>query len=238
MSKLSLACFLTILWGVSPVNASYPASGYSDTVAVLRLLHNEEIAASRTYQAYASQAISERHASVESFFAALAWSADIRAENTAAVLKDMGATPIAPPETKVCTASTRLNLKLMSRLEALRMAKRYPMLIERITPEGHAAAIRNATQAWKVDTGHRRLAAAILTGMESFLSIGGRIPKQFYVCRACGAVDSSVPQLTCPVCGGPTSDYRIVDTNHRLHRSTELNTHSYTEDKRLCKPNV
>lgn len=235
MRKVLLAVLLAVLCSAPLAKASDTLAKYPETVAVLQLLHGDEIGTACTYWAYARQAHAEKHFNIESFYAALGWSATIRAETTAAVLQGMEVDVIEPDETDVLVSNTKFNLKLMANVEAPKMEKRYPMLIERIKPEGHAVAIQTVTHAWKVDAGYRELAMSILSSMESFFGIAARIPNEFYVCGNCGAVDTGIPELTCPICAGPISDYVLAHAKWRFYRAIDERALLDDEEKAFAK---
>lgn len=235
MRNLSLALLAAVLWGIPGAKASDVVDTYPETVAVLQLLHGDEVSAAHTYRAYARQARQEKHQNIESFFAALAWSATTRAAKTAALLERMEAIVIEPPAPNITVSTTRLNLRFMANVEAPRMEKRYPLLIERIKREGHAVAIQTVTHAWKVDAGQRKLGKSVLSSMEAFLGIGARIPSEFYVCQNCGSVDAGMPELTCPVCGGPISDYKQAHANWRFYRAIDNNPLLNDEEKAFAR---
>ncbi|MBE0534477.1 MAG: rubrerythrin family protein [Phycisphaerae bacterium] len=235
MRHRSLAILLSILCVALATKTCIAATQHPETAAALQLLRNDEIRAARMYRAYARQAHTEKHLNIESFFAALGWSAMIRAEATAAVLNQMNATVVSSGEPDVRVSNTKFNLRLMTNVEGPKMDRRYPLLIEQIKGEGHAVAIKTVTHAWKVDQGHRRLAESILSSMESFFGIAARIPNEFHVCRSCGAVQAGVPELTCPICAGPFSDYGLAHAKWRFYRAINENSRLNAEEKAFAK---
>jgi len=224
MKKAGLTiCLLVCTLASSGVWGGETSSEYPETIAVLQLLYGYESNAMRFYWACAEQAHLEKHPNIETFFAALAISKSIRTEAIEILLADMEVELVEPEESDVRVSSTKFNLKLLTNIQSAQQARRYPILIERIKPEGHALAIQNISHAWKVDAQQRDLAEEILDSMESFFGIGAKVPDTFYVCQGCGSTVVDVPELTCPVCEGPISDYVPADVNWRFYRAIEGN---------------
>ncbi len=222
MRKVGLAtCFLSCVLVCPGVRGGEALSKYPETIAVLQLLYNDESKAIHSYWACASQAHNEKHLNIESFFAALAISKSIRVEAIERLLTDMEieVTELEAPDIRV--SSTKLNLKLLTNIQFPKLAQRYPILIKRIKPEGHAVAIQNVSHAWKVDVQHGDLAEEILSSLKSFFGIAAKIPDAFHVCHDCGSTVVDVPELTCPICEGPISDYEQADAKWRFYCAIE-----------------
>ncbi len=222
MRKFGLTtCFLSCVLACSGAQGGEALSKYPETVAVLQLLHNDETKAMRSYWACARQAHREKHFNIESFFAGLAISKLIRVEAIEIMLTDMEVAPVEPAESDIRVSKTKFNLKLLTNIQFPKLEKRYPILIEHIKSEGHAVAIQNISHAWKVDIQHCELAEEILSSLQSFFGIAARIPDAFYVCLGCGSTVVDVPELTCPICEGPISDYAQADAKWRFYRAIE-----------------
>ncbi len=222
MRKLGMvACLVSCVLMSSGAFGVEALSKYPETVAVLQLLYNDETKAMRSYWACARQAHREKHLNIELFFAGLAISKSIRVEAIETMLTDMEVEPAEPAETDIRVSKTKLNLKLLTNIQFPKLEKRYPILIERIKPEGHAVAIQNISHAWKVDVQHCELAEKILSSLESFFGIAAKIPDAFHVCQGCGSMVVDVPELTCPICEGPISDYAQADAKWRFYCAIE-----------------
>ena len=208
MRKVILALLLSaILATSSPVQASDAVDKYPETCAVFQLLHNDGIKAARTYSAYARKAHTEEKFNIESFFIALAVSELIRTETFAAILEDMKIQVAEVEKSEIRVSSTKFNLQLMTNIESANIDKRYEWLIKTIKDEGHAVALASLKHTWQVEIQHRDLAKDILSSLKAFLGIAARIPDEFLVCQSCGSTAEEIPELTCPICQGPTSDY-------------------------------
>ncbi len=224
MRKFGLTtCFLSCVLACSGAQGGDALSKYPETIAVLQLLYADEGKAMQSYWAYARQAHREKHLNIESFFAGLAISKSIRIEAIETMLTDMEVAPVEPAESDIRVSKTRFNLKLLTNIQLPKLEKRYPILIEHIKPEGHAVAIQNISHAWKVDIQHRELAEETLSSLESFFGIAAKIPDAFYVCQGCGSTVVDVPELTCPICEGPISDYAQADAKWRFYNVIEGN---------------
>ncbi len=224
MRKLGMvACLASCVLASSVVYGEKALSKYPETVAVLQLLYADEGKAMQSYWAYARQAHREKHLNIESFFAGLAISKSIRVEAIETMLTDMEVAPAEPGESDIRVSTTKFNLKLLTNIQFPKLEKRYPILIGRIKSEGHAVAIQNISHAWKVDVQHRELAEDVLSSLQSFFGIAAKIPDVFHVCQGCGSTLADVPELTCPVCEGPISDYAQADAKWRFYRAIEGN---------------
>ncbi|MCD6394120.1 MAG: rubrerythrin family protein [Planctomycetes bacterium] len=218
-----IICLVSCVLASSGVYGGEALSKYPETVAVLQLLYADESKAMQSYWACAEQAHKEKQFNIESFYASLAISKSIRVEAIGVMLMDMEIAPVEPAESDIRVSSTKFNLKLLTNIQLPKLEKRYPILLEHIKPEGHAVAIQNISLAWKVDVQHRELAEEILSSLESFFGIGAKIPDAFYVCQGCGSTVVDVPDLTCPICEGPISDYVQADAKWRFNRAIEGN---------------
>lgn len=232
---------LAVLLGVSvcssvPVSAlDDPLSKYPGTIAVLRLLHEKGIQSSRTYLAFARQAHSEKKFNIESFFVALAASEIIRAETLAGMLKEMGIDVPEVKEEDVRVSTTKSNLKLITNIESADLDKRFSWMLDEIKKEGHAVAIAYISHIWKVKVQHRDLAKEILSSMESFFGIGAKAPDEFFVCQRCGSTLGEIPDLTCPVCQGPTSGYEKASAKWQFYSYVDNNGLLTDEEKAYAR---
>ncbi len=222
MRKVGLAtCILSCVLVCLGVRGGEALSKYPETIAILQLLYNDESEAIHSYWACARQAHNEKHLNIESFFAALAISKSIRVEAIETLLAEMEIEVTEPAAPDIRVSSTKLNLKLLTNIQFPKLAQRYPILIKRIKAEGHAVAIQNVSHAQKVDVQHGDLAEEILSSLESFFGIAAKIPDAFYVCQDCGSTVVDIPELTCPICEGPISDYEQADGKWQFYCAIE-----------------
>lgn len=207
--------------------ASEAQSDYPETIAVLELLHADHMRACRENAEYAKKAHSEKKAGCEALFKAMAVSDLIRANNFKTLLTDLGVKTEDVPTPKVNISRSRLNLKAIKNIRLAPVDRKYTFLFERMKDEKHAVAIQQVAHAWKADLQRRELIGRVLSAMEAFFGIGARVPEAFCVCQECGSTALEIPELTCPICQGPTSQYlpgdfkvlfdRYIDSNDRLN---------------------
>lgn len=236
MRKVVLALLLSaVLTSSLPVQASVALDKYPETCAVLQLLHNDGIKAARTYSAYARKAHSEEQFNIESFFVAMAVSELIRAEAFAKILKDMDIRVAEVEKSEVRVSSTKFNLQLMTNIESANIEKKFEWLIKTVKPEGHAVAIAAVKHTWQVEIQHRDLAKDILSSLKAFLGIAARIPDEFLVCQSCGSTTEEMPDLTCPICQGPISDYEKASAKWQFYSCVEENVLLDDKEKAYAK---
>lgn len=200
------------------------ASNYPETSAVLQFFHDDGIKASRTYSAYARQAHSEKQFNIESLFVAMAASELMRVDTYKYLLEEMGIYPGSVEESDIRVSSTKFNLRLMTKIESANIDQRHSLLLKTIKPEGHAIAIANITHNWKVELQHRDLAKDALSALDALFGIAAGISDEFYVCRTCGSTLENIPELTCPVCQGPISDYQLASAKWQFYNYIDGNT--------------
>ena len=126
-------------------------SRYPETISVLQTLYQDEVQASKSYQAYAEKALSENYPNIAKLFNSIATSESIHARNFKKVLADIGAEPEAVPGFEPRVSSTRKNLKLATAVELEEIDKIYPQFVKQITAENHAQAIQFITYAWEAE---------------------------------------------------------------------------------------
>jgi rubrerythrin len=212
---LKALVFPAILCLVVPAAPCVAQGGYAQTTAVIRVVLDGELLAHARYVAYAARAREENYPHIASLALALAASEEVHARNFEQVLKDLGA-PVQPQSPLVPVADTRTNLKNASSAELDEIDNRYPRFIRQITPENYPAAISDLTHAWKAEKQHRDLITQLIQGSGLLFGLLARTiegtPVDYFVCDRCGSTLPELPRDSCPICGGPVSAYRKVDT--------------------------
>lgn len=211
------------------------ASNYPETSAVLQFFHDNGIKAARTYSAYARQAHSEKQFNIESLFVAMAASELMRVDTFRYLLEEMGIYPGQVEESDIRVSSTKFNLRLMTNIESANIDQRHTLLLKTIKPEGHAVAIANITHNWKVELQHRDLAKDALSALNALFGIAAGISDEFYVCLTCGSTLEDTPELTCPVCQGPISDYQLASAKWQFYNYVDGNTELTGQEKDYAK---
>jgi rubrerythrin len=212
---LLTAVFLLLFTGKSTLaeNTGDPLQ-YTLTAEALKARYIDEVNAYNKYNAYATRALSEEYPNIALLFTALATSESIHARNFEALLTKLGVTPPQVIELRHEVLSTKENLHHATAVEAEEIDNEYPRIIREITPEGHEAAIRNITYAWKAEKQHRDLIKKIQKNVKRWFSLVAKFierePAHYYVCDTCGSTLVKLPKNLCPICGGPVSNYREV----------------------------
>jgi rubrerythrin len=189
-------------------------SEYSETISVLQTLYRDEIQAMRNYRTYAEKAAAEKYPNIAKLFRALAASESVHARNFEALLSALGEKTENLPQLKPEVSSTQRHLELSTALELKEIDSTYPQFIERVQPENHAEAIRYIFYAWKAEKQHRELLKKIQSGTGIFFGLLTKKieehPAQYFVCQNCGSTLSKIPEFTCPICGGPSANYKEI----------------------------
>src|SRR4051794_11051180 len=126
---------------------------------------NGESNAHARYVAFAAQADKEGYGEVASLFRAAARAEEIHATNHAAVIKELGATPILKtdaPDVK----STRENLEAAIKGETYERDTMYPDFLKQARANRSKAAIKSLNFAQAAEVEHARLYAAALSDLE------------------------------------------------------------------------
>lgn len=189
-------------------------SRYSETILVLQTLYQDEIQAIHNYLAYAEKAAAEKYPNIAKLFRSLAASESVHARNFESLLSTLGEKTKNFPLVKPEVSSTQRHLELSTALEIEEIDKKYPKFIERIKPENYAQAIQYIIYAWKAEKQHRALLKKIRSGTGIFFGLLTKkieeSPSQYFVCQNCGSTLSEIPGVTCPICGGPCSNYQEI----------------------------
>jgi rubrerythrin len=189
-------------------------SEYSETISVLQSLYQDEKQALHNYRAYAKKAVSEKYPNIAKLFMTIAASESVHARNFKACLAKLGAAPEKFPQPPLKVASTRKNLKFAIAVELEEIDKKYPQVLDQIKSENHAEAIQYITYAWESEKQHRELLKEMQSGTGIFFGLlTKRIegnPSPYFVCQNCGSTLSKIPEVTCPICGGPAAKYAEI----------------------------
>jgi rubrerythrin len=187
---------------------------YSETISVLQLLYQDEMQALYNYRAFAKKAVSEKYPNIAKLFMAIAASESVHARNFEACLTKLGVAAEKFPQQPLTVASTRKNLEFAIRVELEEIDRKYPQFLEQIKPENHMQAIQYIKYAWESEKQHRELLKEMQSGTGIFFGLlTKRIegnPSQYFVCQNCGSTLSEIPEVTCPICGGPSEKYKEI----------------------------
>jgi rubrerythrin len=206
---------LAILCLLFPAADAAAQSAWPETVFVIQSALKGELLAHARYVAYAEKAREEKYPHIANLALALATSEGVHARNFQQVLKSLGS-PADMTSPVVPVADTRTNLKTASTTELEEIDNRYPKFIARITPEKCTEAVSDLTHAWQSEKQHRELITQLLSGSGLLFGVLARTiektPVDYFVCDRCGSTLPELPKDTCPICAGPVSNYRKVDT--------------------------
>ena len=76
--------------------------------------------------------------------------------------------------------------------------------------------VSDLTHAWKAEKQHRDLITQLIQGSGLLFGVLARTiegtPVDYFICDRCGSTLPELPKDSCPICGGPVSAYRKVDT--------------------------
>ena len=187
-------------------------ANYPETISVLRTAYQNEMTAFHAYIAYAEKAESEGYPNIAQLFMAIANSESIHARNFKRILTELKVDlkDILPP--KITVLTTKENLKYLTEKEIREIDQMYPLLIKRIKPEKHEAAIDTMSWAWKSEEQHRDLLKKIHSGTGMLFKAMAKIIEvtlmHFFVCQVCGSTVLKLPTKACLICGNPVSNYK------------------------------
>lgn len=174
------------------------------TIANLQAAYEGESNAHARYVAFAKKADQEGYAGAAGLFRAAARAEQIHANNHAAVLKKLGATPRAKIE-PVTPGSTRENLKVAIKGETYEKDDMYPAFLKQAEQVNNAGAIETFTYALNAEIEHARLFTAALNDLESM-----RTGRTWYVCPVCGYTAGKLDFDACPSSGTPASEFEKI----------------------------
>ena len=175
------------------------------TLDNLQTAFNGESNASARYQAFAQKAEAEGYGKVASLFRAAARAEEIHANNHAAVIRNLGATPTADvktPEVK----STAENLQAAIKGESYERDAMYPEFLKQAREDGNRDAIRTFNFAREAEAEHAKLYTEASTNLATWKTTA----QPFYVCPSCGYTTSDLNFNKCPVDFTPREKFIAV----------------------------
>lgn len=206
------------LWGSTAwlaLPATARAAGYPTTIEAMTAARDTEASVYYHYAEFGRQALREGYRGVAYLFSAVAASEMVHATNFARVLARLGADAPPAPKPAVKGGTTKDNLIRAASGELHSIDSFYPKLLERITPEGFDDAITSVRWAWESEQQHRDKMQQILRWSPAlFETVARTIDKktgQYFVCQICGSTTNAIPASHCPVCGQPSSHYRLIE---------------------------
>ncbi len=202
----SLQAMLAFLVPAAVVASTGSVTTSATTLDNLQAAYNGESNANARYLVFAKKADDEGYGEVASLFRAAAKAEEIHASNHAAVIRQMGATPVALIEPSVIK-STRENLRVAIEGETYERDIMYPEFIAAAKQEKSSAALRSFTYALKVEAVHAVLYQDALKTLDT---LRGK-KHTYYVCPDCGNTLAELNILNCLVCGHPKSGFIAVD---------------------------
>lgn len=175
------------------------------TLDNLQTAFNGESNASARYLAFAQKAEAEGYGKVASLFRAAARAEEIHANNHAAVIRNLGATPAADvktPEVK----STAENLQAAIKGESYERDAMYPEFLKQARADGNRDAIRTFNFAKEAEAEHAKLYTEASTNLATWKTTA----QPFYVCPSCGYTTSDLNFDKCPVDFTPREKFIAV----------------------------
>ena len=182
------------------------AAAATGTLDNLQTAYNGESNARARYLAFAERADQEQFGEVASLFRAAAKAEETHANNHAAVIKKMGATPQAKIETPVLK-STKENLEAAIKGESYERDKMYPEFLKKARADGNRDAIETFNYAKNAESEHAKLYSAALNDLPS---LKGSKAKTYYVCTVCGYTTPTLDFSKCPSCFSHKAKYEKI----------------------------
>ena len=176
------------------------------TLENMQAAYNGESNAHARYLAFAKQADKEGYGAVASLFRAAARAEKIHATNHAAVIQELGATPLAHVE-EPSVKSTRENLEAAVKGETYERDTMYPEFLKQARNERNARAVRSLNLAKTAETEHEKLYSAALSGLDK---LKGTKETAYYVCPVCGFTVRQPDFAKCPSCFTPKEGFEKV----------------------------
>jgi len=187
-------------------------ANYPETISALRTAYQNEMTVFHAYIAYAEKAESEDYPNIAKLFMSIANSESIHARNFKRILTELKVDLKDIPSPKLTVLTTKENLKCLTEKEVKEIDQTYPLLIKRIKPEKHEAAIDTMSWAWKSEEQHRDLLKKIHSGTGMLFKAMAKIIEvtlmHFFVCQVCGSTVLKLPTKACLICGNPVSNYK------------------------------
>jgi rubrerythrin len=169
--------------------------GATGTLQDMQAAFNGESNAHARYLAFAKKADSEGYAQIARLFRAAARAEQIHADNHAAVIKKMGATPTADVE-QPGVNSTHENLEAAIKGESYERDVMYPAFLKQARAERNRDAVRSLNFAMSAERQHAALYAEAAKNMNAWRMASN----DFYVCPTCGSTWPKFDGKKCPIC--------------------------------------
>lgn len=186
---------------------------YQKTIEALKAAHADEIYSYHAYLKYSERAVEDNFPNIAYLFKVYAESAFINARNCYNLLKDLKLehkVKIKP----ISALSTRENIATAIELELEESEEYYPKFIENIKKENHYNALAFAQHALDVIKQLLKLLLDLQSSSESdgnlFFSESKDSGFRLFACQICGAVQTRIPERTCPICQNPGYFYKEV----------------------------
>jgi len=211
---LIVISLLLIQLGVICSAAETLQAEYPNTILALQKRYVDEVTAHAKYNAYAKRALEEDYPNIAHLFRALASSEAVHARNFKKLLLDLGIEVEVQTKLEFEVASTKVNIRHATTVEANEIDKEYPEILESISSENHQDAILFITYAWKAESQHRDLIHKIRKASKRWFGmVADRIegePTRYYICQVCGSTLTELPPQSCPICDHASSEYDEV----------------------------
>ena len=207
MTTLLAACILALAAYAQDKKPTQSESAKpKTTLECLQAAYNGESNANARYTAFAVKADEEGYAGVASLFRAAATAEKIHADNHAAVIKKLGATPTADVQ-KPDVKSTPENLEAALKGETYERDTMYPDFLKIAKADKNRDAVQTFNYARAAETEHAKLYKEALDHLADWKT--GK--KDFFVCTVCGNTVTKVDFTKCPVCFSPKEKYEKVN---------------------------
>lgn len=200
---------LFLLFGAVALAAADPEATFdkqrTSTLSNLQTAFNGESNARARYLAFAKQADAEGFQGAAALFRAAARAEEVHANNHAAVIKELGGSPVAKIESPLVKA-TRYNLEAALKGETYERDQMYPAFLKQAKSEVNSSAVRTLTLALAAEGEHAKLYAEALQNVERT-----RSPRSLYVCPVCGFTTSALDFAVCPTTGTAKERFEKVN---------------------------
>jgi len=184
------------------------------TIDILKEAYWSEIIASKHYDGYYQQALSEGYPNIAYLFLALSISEKIHAENYEKLIVAQGST-IESKKTPVFIADTKTNLNTAAIKELEKINNFYPKIIKKLSTESYDQAVIKCVYSWKSHQQHEDLINEIKKYSGAFFkSLARKIERMdpnYYLCEICGSTVSEKPAMPCDICNYPLYHYKKID---------------------------
>lgn len=188
---------------------------YSETINILKQAYISEIRANRKYTEYTTKANSENYPNIAHLFSSLAISEKIHADNFKKLLNELGVEVKDISKTKINTLNTKSNLKDAIKAELYHIDQMYPLFLEKIRPEKHAASMRSIKYSWASEKQHQDLLLKMQKYSGFFFGVlANKIEssnKLYFLCQNCGSTITEAPTRDCQICSFQFSGIKKIE---------------------------